>query len=378
MKILFIVPSYKPAYVYGGPIESVAKLCEGIAMAGHEVEVYTTAANGKTELDVTLGQKIDVDGVKVTYFKRITKDHTHISPSLWKYLGKTVKQYDIVHIQSWWSPLIIIAAYICYWNKVKFIVSPRGMLSNYIINSGKSNAKKIIHQVAGQFILSKSIFHATSDAEYRECIDLIQSWKGFMLPNILSLPVFFADNHKNEVFTLIFMSRIHPKKGLEILFEAISGFTDNIKLKIAGSGEESYIAELKTLANKLNISSKIEWLGWKNREDKFVELMHADLFTLISFNENFANVVIESLHMGTPVLLSNHVALADFVKSQDMGWVTSMDVQDVREKLTSAYRDIQKRMLIRNIGNGVIAQNFAADKLIDKYGEEYRNILLIK
>ncbi|WCT13838.1 XrtY-associated glycosyltransferase XYAG1 [Mucilaginibacter jinjuensis] len=371
MKILFIVPSYKPAYVYGGPIESVAKLCEGIVKAGHEVEVYTTAANGKTELDVTLGKKIGVDGVKVTYFKRITKDHTHISPALWQHLARTVKQYDIVHIQSWWSPLVIVAAYICYHKNVKLIVSPRGMLSNYIINSGKSKAKKIIHKVAGKFILSKAIFHATSDAEYKECIDLIPGWKGFMLPNILSLPPVPVNEYKNDVFTLIFMSRIHPKKGLEILFDAISQLKDPVKLKIAGSGEESYIDELKSLAKRLNISSKVEWLGWKSREEKFIELIHADLFTLISFNENFANVVIESLHVGTPVLVSENVALSDFVKAKDMGWVTTLDVNNVVAQLSNAINNKAKRLQIRQTGNLIIENNFAAEKLIADYINEY-------
>jgi glycosyltransferase involved in cell wall biosynthesis len=238
MKILFIVPSYKPAYVYGGPIESVAKLCEGIAAAGHDVHVYTTTANGKTELDVQVGQATNIDGVWVTYFKRITKDHTHISPALWRYLSKTVKQYDLVHIQSWWNPLVVYAAYICYKKGVKFIVSPRGMLSNYIINSGNSFAKKLIHNTIGKATLIKSHFHATADAEYHECIELIPGWQGFTLPNILSLPDIAINPSDHDVFTLIFMSRIHPKKGLEILFEAVSKLSFNVVLNIAGSGDE--------------------------------------------------------------------------------------------------------------------------------------------
>jgi len=375
MKILFIVPSYKPAYVYGGPIESVAKLCEGIAAAGHDVHVYTTAANGKTELDVQIGQAINVDGVWVTYFKRITKDHTHVSPALWQHLSKTVKQYDLVHIQSWWNPLVVYAAYICYKKGVKFIVSPRGMLSNYIINSGNSFAKKLIHNTIGRATLSKSYFHATADAEYQECVDLIPRWQGFTLPNILSLLDIAINPSENNVFTLIFMSRIHPKKGLEILFEAISKLSFNVLLNIAGSGDDEYILELKSLADKLNISSKVKWLGWRGREEKFTELMNSDLFVLTSHNENFANVVVESLHMGTAVLISEDVALSGFVKQNNMGWVTSLNPEDITAKLEDAYKDSTKRLQIRAEGRDVISRSFSEKMLINSYLQEYNKIL---
>ncbi len=93
-------------------------------------------------------------------------------------------------------------------------------------------------------------------------------------------------------------------------------FVDQVILKIAGDGEEAYINELKQKIAALGIEHKVEWLGWKNREDKFRELMQADLFVLVSHNENFANVVIESLHVGTPVLVSDKVGLAKFVQKK--------------------------------------------------------------
>ena len=91
MKILHIVPSYKPAYTYGGTIESIARLCEALVNAGEEVKVFTTTANGKTELDVEPNREYGVDGVRVVYFKRIFKDPIYISPALWKRLWRECK-----------------------------------------------------------------------------------------------------------------------------------------------------------------------------------------------------------------------------------------------------------------------------------------------
>ncbi|RME09021.1 MAG: glycosyl transferase, partial [Bacteroidetes bacterium] len=58
MKILQLIPTYKPAYVYGGPIFSVSKLCETLAAEGHEVRMLTTTANGPDELQVPTGKKV--------------------------------------------------------------------------------------------------------------------------------------------------------------------------------------------------------------------------------------------------------------------------------------------------------------------------------
>jgi len=375
MKILHIVPSYKPAYIYGGPIESVSRLCEGLAMAGHQVDVFTTTANGETELDVEAGVPIIVDGVSVTYFRRITKDPTHISTDLWKHLYANVKSYDIVNIQSWWNILVIVAACICHWKKVKVVISPRGMLSEYIFESGSSKAKKIIHSTIGKSALSKSWFHATAEAEYEECRKIIKGWKGFIEPNIITLPDVPLLKQENNVFTLIFMSRVHPKKGIDILFHAVSRLPFEVILKIAGSGEESYITELHELAEKLNITEKIEWMGWVDRKDKFTALMKSDLFVLVSLNENFANVVIESLHMGTPVLVSEEVALSAFVQRKDVGWVSSLDVVDVVEKLIAAHKDKDKMKRIRENGRIIIEENFSAAKLVQQYVNEYQKVI---
>lgn len=373
MKILHIIPAYKPAYVYGGPTESVSRLCEGLAAGGDEVDVYTTTANGDKELDVIPGKVMKVDGVNVTYFKRITGDHTHISPALWWQLFKTAKNYDVIHIHSWWNILIIVAARIALTAKAKVIVAPRGMLSDYVFATGSSKNKKLIHNTFGRGTLKRCVLHATARAEYEECRRLIPGWEGFVLPNILTLPDASVKNFDNECFTLIFMSRIHHKKGIEKLFAAISTLKFNLKLVIAGDGDENYIAELKSLAEVLDIESKITWKGWVSRQDKFDELNKADLFVLTSLNENFANVVVESVYMGTAVLISENVGLADFVQEQGMGWISTLETEDIAEKIKQAYNDTEKRSDIRRRGRQVIETTFSENVLIKKYREAYIN-----
>jgi glycosyltransferase involved in cell wall biosynthesis len=375
MRILHVIPSYKPAYIYGGPIESVSRLCEKLVEAGAKVDVFTTTANGKNELDVESNREIDIDKVSVIYFKRITKDPTHISLALWWQLLKKCLDYDIVHIHSWWNPLVIISAAICHLRGARVVVSPRGMLSQYIINNSHAGAKRIIHTLIGKWALKRSIFHATADAEYLECRKLISGWQGFTLPNILQLPSEPLPRKNNDVFTLLYLSRIHPKKGLEVLLESLSQIETSILLKIAGNGEETYIQALKNKVVSLNIESKVEWIGWKNRDSKFEELAQADLFVLPSYNENFANSVIESLAVGTPVLITFHVGLASYVQQNNLGWITEINSEDIAKAIISAMKDHTKRLHINKHGRKVILNTFSAATLAEEYTKSYNDLI---
>jgi glycosyltransferase involved in cell wall biosynthesis len=371
MRILHIAPSYKPAYIYGGTIESIAKLCEALAAAGEDVTVFTTTANGKIELNVIPGKEYHVEGVKVIYFKRQTKDHSHISIDLWRQLNRECRNYDAIHIHSWWNVLVMGAALICKRKKVKPVISPHGMLSNYIMQHSNTAAKKLMHTTAGKSLLQYGFLHTTSEAEFAECKKLIAGWQGGIIPNIISLPPLKIHKKENPVFTIIFLSRIHPKKGIELLMEAISKLTTDVCLKIAGTGEEQYTESLKGIAESLHIQNKIQWLGWQNRDEKFEVLMQADLFALTSYNENFANVTVESLYAGTPVLLSQQVGLSDFVKANDLGWICTLKPKDIAKKIEAAIYDIEKRKRINHWAPVIIQNHFSAEKLIPQYLQLY-------
>lgn len=378
MKILFIVPSYKPAYIYGGPIVSVARLAESLVQIGHSVTVYTTTANGRTELDMPLKEPVMMDGVQVKFFKRITKDHTHVSPSLWKATWSTVDEYDAVHIHSWWNFLIMGASLICTMKGVRPVLSPRGMLCEYIFNSKNQLKKKVLHNVIGKYLLSKTYLHVTSQVEWNDCLRLNDSWRGGLIHNIVDLPYLPEKKEQSKtggVFTISFLSRIDPKKGLDILLHALSGVNFNYRLRIAGSGEEAYVQKMKKIISNNGMEDKVEWVGWKGSQEKFAFFAESDLFALTSHNENFAVVVIESLSVGTPVLVSEHVGLAKYVQDKRLGWVTGIgSVEEVRTNLQQAYHSREDRHRIRGQAVEIIRQDFDEAKLATDYVDMYRNV----
>jgi glycosyltransferase involved in cell wall biosynthesis len=376
MNILFITPSYKPAYVYGGPAVSVSELAESLAAIGHSVTIYTTTANGKEELPVATGVPLPVGGVTVYYFKRQSGDHTHVSVGLWRTVWKTAGRFDIIHLQSWWSLLILGAAAICRLRGWDYLISPRGMLSQYSFRNQHGLAKKLIHRFFGRPLLRRSRLHATTRLEWDDCAAVNPRWEGFILPNIIRFPKAEGGREARPAgpITLGFLSRIDPKKGLELLLPALAQVNFDYRLKIAGSGEEAYISSLQALARELGIAENIEWCGWKAGEEKYQFLRGVDLFVLTSHNENFANTVIESLAVGTPVLLSKGVGLADYVNENALGWVCETSVASITQTLHKFHSEKDRLSTISEEAPLRIQRDFEKLALAARYGEAYRRL----
>lgn len=362
---------------------SVSKLCEELTKAGQDITVLATTANGKEELNVPAGEEQFVDAVKVYYFKRWTKDHTHFSPSLLWFLHKEIKSAKrqtpkpelVIHIHAWWNLVSIFSCLLAKLHGVKVVLSPRGMLTNYSLNNRNSKFKDGIHFFLGKQLLKYCHIHATSNKEQKDVQQTCETNGFTIIPNFVRFPQKMpAILPENNHYQLLFLSRVEEKKGLELLFNALSSISIPWQLTIAGTGEPSYISQLKELATKLNINQYLKWLGHIDNEHKFKLIEQHELMVLTSYNENFANVVIESLAMGTPVLITEHVGLADYVEQNKLGWVTTLSPANVGHKIELSFRDIQHRADIRQNAPGLIQSDYNEKELTDRYIAMYKTI----
>jgi glycosyltransferase involved in cell wall biosynthesis len=383
MKILHMIPTYKPAYVYGGPIFSVSLLCENLAQAGHEVRMITTTANGPAELKVPVGKVQNVGGVQTLYFSRWVKDHVQFSPGLLWQFWKNCRRFDAVHIHAWWNVSSMLCVLICWMRGVRPILSPRGMLSDFSFEKSNASPKKLFHQTLGLFLLKKTRLHLTADSEQQETERMNSD--SFVLPNFIQTRggnFSRFPSASSSVFNILFLSRIHPKKNLEGLIEALSKASFDFRLKVAGSGDDEYLTQLKSLAASKGLAAKIEWLGELYDEEKFRHYSTADLFVLPSFNENFANVVIEALSANLPVLVSAQVGLAKYVKDNDLGWICGTDASEIATALEAIFAAKNKRSDIRQRAAGIVERDFSPAALTQRYVAEYekmrRSVTLVK
>ena len=376
MKILQICAAYKPAFIYGGPTMSVSMLCEQLVNDNVSIEVFTTTANGKNELDVIPNQKVTVDGVPITYFKRITKDHTHLSPSLIRAAWKEAPRFDLVHIHAWWNLVSVFSCIVALVRKVPVLVSARGTLSPYSFRNKNISVKWFIHRLLGKLLLKSCHVHATSTREANAIAGVARPKSITILPNFVKLPkqTAYTENKPGEYLKLIFFSRIEEKKGLDILLDALIDVSVPYHLNIAGDGDELYIADLKMIATRNNIQHKISWLGFQN-ENKFDLIHQHDLLVLPSYDENFGNVVIESLSVGTPVLISEEVGLADYVQHNRLGWICQTTPVSVASLINSIAGQKHELNRIRSDAPAIIYHDFNKENLVKRYIAMYDKLI---
>ncbi len=357
---------------------SVSMLCEQLAITGAAITVFTTTANGTDELPVVINQPVNLDGVTVIYFTRITKDHSHFSPSLLIKLWKEVENYDLVHVHAWWNLVSILSCLVALTRKIPVVLSPRGTLSAYSFANSNQKIKGSFHKFLGRRLLNKCYFHVTSEQEKKALLNIIQPKGMAIIPNLVKLPVNAGYQKEKQFapdFKLLFFSRIDEKKGLDILLNALPMVSVPYCLTIAGSGDEAYIKYLKKLAADNHIDKHINWAGFRT-ENKFDLFNAHDLFILPSHDENFGNTIIESLSTGTAVLIGQNVGLANYTVKNNLGWLCETNPESVSTAINNIavnYKNDLER--IKKQAPAIIYKDFAPNNLVQQYLTLYNQII---
>lgn len=370
MRILIIVPSYKPAFVYGGPIRSISALCEALSTHHHEVEVLTTTANGPDELNFKAGKEYSIDLVKVRYFRRWTKDHTNFSPALLRTLIFNAKNYDVIHIHSWWNLVTIPATLICILKGIRPILSPRGSITQYTIYHRKSRIKRLVHFMIGRPLLQRVSIHSTSLREDHEVGRMVQNGRRYIIPNLFELPNTPFDFYEDpQCLRLVFLGRIDRVKNLEFLLsEVINHVNIPFTLSIVGEGQNEYVETLKQLSKGC---SSVKWIGEVDGDEKFKLLAQSDLLLLPSHTENYGNVVIEALSQGTPVLISDQVGAKEYVVENELGWVIETAPTQWAKIINDIWRNKNEQAALRRKAIMCINRDFNRSKQIKAYLDMY-------
>ncbi|MCU0373897.1 MAG: glycosyltransferase [Chitinophagaceae bacterium] len=320
---------------FGGPVSSVSALCESLVQSGAEVTVYTIAyGNRKPSVAI-------LNGVQVHYFKGNYGEPCQVSRQLWQALKATCAKYQVVHLHTWWNLLIFRSLHICKKQGVPCIISVRGMLSNYSFGHRKVWLKSYFQRTAGVKLLAGVGLQATSEAEAKEMslranrpleeVDII--------PNLLSLTHAQRYEAPPQGFVLGLLSRLHHKKGIDLLLQAVAQVPQVTELILGGSGEPEYEEWMRSEIRRLGIAQKVTFAGWVGDAQKEAFFKKIHVFILPSYNENFANVVAESWSMAKPAIISSGVGLHKFLDEYDAGWKCEPTLQSVAEAIKKAWHE---------------------------------------
>ena len=245
MKILHVIPSVSP--VYGGPSQAIRSMVSSLAKSGIEVDVATTTADGKRELNVSLKEPQTHEGARYFYFPRQQPKRWTFSQALNGWLKKHIDDYDLIHIHSLFSYPTFTACRLARSRKIPYLLRPLGTLSPWSL-SHKAWRKKIYYElIEHQNLFGAAAIQATSRLEAQSLDQLGFGSKTHVVPLGVN---FQPPPHKKDFLIppkILFLSRLHPTKALPLLLESLSILQEeglHLQLLIAGDGDSHYRLKL--------------------------------------------------------------------------------------------------------------------------------------
>jgi glycosyltransferase involved in cell wall biosynthesis len=391
LKVLHIIPSV--ALVRGGTSQAVIEIVSALRSQGIDAEIATTNDNGKDLLDVPLykltDQLAEYGNLPIRFFPRFSPNINAVrefafSRSLTTWLWQHIADYDLVHVHAIFSYASTIAMAIARIRKVPYINMPHGLLCKWSLQQSKFRKQIYLNVIERSNLLHSQSLHFTAPQEQEEFNQLGLNIPSFVLPHGVQMPILIPDAQSqlrtilqipDHYPILLFMSRIHPKKGLEYLISALGKLKNyNFALIIAGSGESDYVQQLQDLLVTQRICDRTHLVGFVKGEAKNLYLQGADLFMLTSHSENFGIAAIESLAAGTPVLITDGVAIAPMVQEQNIGYVTKLEINAIVATIEEFLNHPQTAKQKGDRAQQYIAENYAWAKIAHNLATTYAKI----
>ncbi|MFI5302158.1 MAG: glycosyltransferase [Polyangiales bacterium] len=327
MRILHVIPAVSK--VYGGPSHAIVYMTAALVRRGDDVDVATTNADGASNLDVPTAVPVEREGVRTFHFPRIGRGSYRFSAPLTAWLFEHVASYDAVHLHGAFTYSTVAGALAARRADVPFIVRPLGNLDRWSLGQKRWKKAPYYALVERPNLTAASAIHATSAVEAEGIAALGFAHKTVTIP--IGIPVPTASprsRREGRTLRLLFLSRIHPKKGIPILLAAVAKARAagvDLELTIAGNSEDGYERVVDQLVVDHGLGAFVRRRGFVEGPEKEALYAAADLFVLPSYQENFGIAVAEAMGRGLPVAVTDGVALASEVREVDAGFVVNVD-----------------------------------------------------
>jgi glycosyltransferase involved in cell wall biosynthesis len=334
MRILHVLSRVRLAD--GGVVRAVLELCEALAARGHAVTLATgddadvpgswPRAPGEAEptpglarvVLMPMGRIFSSGELEVPFVETARTNVSRRGLEVWR---KLAARHDVMHLHGAWSTGNHQLGRHAEKAGLAYVISPHGMLDEW--SMAQRGVKKRLHLalVSRRTFARARAVHFTAEAERRQSVKFVSPRSAHVIPLLMdaqqfaTLPGPEAARRKWGHLAgpgphLLFLSRIHPKKGADRLIPALARLhARGVKatLTIAGPGEEALLAEIDRLAREQGVAGSCHRVGMVGGAEKLSLYQACDLFVLPTSQENFGFVLIESLACGTPVVTTQGV-----------------------------------------------------------------------
>lgn len=385
MRILHIISTLAPAS--GGPTEVLRSLATIQAESDHQVTVCTTDRGNpiSERLPVNHFQEFYSSKVSLKVFP-VTYGPLLFSLELAKWLNRNIQEFQIVHVHGLYRFPCTFGAYQARKRGVPYIIRPHGALDPYLYDkSPHSVLLKRIYERLFDFrnLNAAGAIHYTAEEERNRTSYLALKAPSFVAPNGLDwqryekLPPRGALRARfgiGDAPMVLFLGRLHFKKGLDILipaFDILRRDVPDAQLLIAGPENDDYGVKVRGWVRDRGMENAVQFVGPLYGGDAVQAYVDADVFALPSYTENFGMTVAEAMACALPVVISDQVNIYAEVAEFGAGLVTRCNAEELAGALDALLRDRSRRLTMGRSGRRLVQERYTWPVIVESLTREY-------
>lgn len=389
LKILHVQETLSPRY--GGPASALPQLVAAQAAAGHDVVVVTTNADHPVGVYHKPGwSTLANDAVKVLYGST-QSTRLRISAQVARYLVRSITEFDVVHVHGAYRFPPTFAASLARRRGVPYIIRPHGSLDPFLYDMSTMGSVKLKRAYERLFDLPNmhgaGAVHYTAEDERERASFLEVRAPSFVLPNGIDwaryrdLPArgaFRARWSLNDAPLVLFLGRLHVKKGLDLLipaFDTVRRQEPKAQLVVAGPENDDYGMRVRSWVKARGMESQVHFVGTLHGADVVQAYVDADVFALPSYTENFGMTVAEAMACALPVVISDAVNIHAEVSRAGAGLVTSCDADETATAVLRLLRDPNRRRTMGQAGRQLVQTNYSWPAIVHALTKEYEAVI---
>ncbi len=369
----------------GGVTRAVIDLCTALSGQAHRITMLTFDAS-----DVPPAWRNSGDGVpRIELLTRALGRLPRLSRASVRTARRVIDSVDLVHLHVPWDPVCAQLARLALGAGTPYVVSLHGMLDDWCMEQRPIKKRVYLSLMGRRTLHGAAAVHCTAKAELEQSCKWFPDGNGIVVPLVFDTAAFkklpgsgparrrFGELSEGRPVVL-FLSRIHYKKGIEHLVRAARRLRDegrDVLVLVVGSGNEPYVNGLKSLVRELDLESCVRFLGFVSGVEKVSLYQAADVFVLPTSQENFGFVLFEALAAETPVVTTRGADTWPEIEGSGGGVIVDANERAIASAIAALLDEPARRRRMGAAGRKWVMENLSIEVVVQDYVDLYTALI---
>lgn len=381
MRVVHYYPSFDPAH--GGPPavilelakEQIALGCD-VVLLSRDVEPTSAALRDLRERGLSKHHR----GIELSARWRLP------NPFAFRDLNAFVRDADVLHIHGLWDITGLLAARLARLNRKPYVLTPHGMLDRWSLDQKKTKKRLGLKLGFARMVRNSALLHVLNADEYLRLVEVQPPSNVATIPNgvpfsqYATLPIrgrFRASYPEiGDHPYVLFMSRLHHKKGLDILalaFQELRASVRDVQLVVIGP-DQGALAPFQKQVSALGIAEHVHILGGIYGRQKIEALRDASVYCLPSRQEGFSVAILEAMACGVPCVVTTGCNFPEVARA-GAGLIVELDPKRIAEALQTVLEDQAASAMMGRRARTLVLENYTWKKIAEQMLSVYQRVV---